>query len=79
VIEGIDAASALDDVVVFHAGTARRDDGALVTAGGRVLDVTATGPTIADARRRAYEAAARITWPGVQHRTDIAAAAAARV
>jgi phosphoribosylamine---glycine ligase len=78
VIEGIDDASALDDVVVFHAGTARRGDGALVTAGGRVLDVTATGSTIADARRQAYEAASRITWPGVQHRTDIAAAAAAR-
>ena len=48
VIEGLDAANALPGVTVFHAGTARRDDGAIVTAGGRVLDVTALG---ADARR----------------------------
>ena len=76
VIEGLDAAAADPDVVVFHAGTRRRDDGALVTAGGRVLAVTARGPSIADARSRAYDAAARVTWPGVQLRHDIARAAA---
>jgi phosphoribosylamine--glycine ligase len=61
--------------MVFHAGTARDPDGTLVTAGGRVLDVTAVGPTISEARRRAYDAAAAITWSGVQYRHDIAAAA----
>ena len=71
VITGLDAASNTDGVVVFHAGTARRDDGALVTAGGRVLDVTATGPT--DQRRaRVYDAVGRIGWPGMQFRRDIA-------
>ena len=58
-------------VVVFHAGVGERD-GALVTAGGRVLAVTGTGATIAEARDRAYAAAGHITWPGHHHRTDIA-------
>ena len=71
-ITGIDAAEADADVVVFHAGTARTDDGTLVTAGGRVLVVTALGDTIAEARMRAYEACARIDFEGKQHRTDIA-------
>jgi phosphoribosylamine---glycine ligase len=70
-IEGVDAAEDLPGVTVFHAGTAERD-GRLVTAGGRVLDVTAVAPTLAGARRRAYEAAARISWPGAQYRRDIA-------
>jgi phosphoribosylamine--glycine ligase len=48
----------------------------LVTAGGRVLDVTALGDDVADARRRAYEAVSLIHWPGMQYRTDIATAAA---
>jgi phosphoribosylamine--glycine ligase len=52
------------------------EPGALTTAGGRVVDVTAVAPTIAEARRRAYEAAARISWPGIQFRTDIAEEAA---
>jgi phosphoribosylamine--glycine ligase len=71
-IAGLDDAAALDDVVVFHAGTKRGSDGEVVTAGGRVLDVTAAGPTVADARRRAYEAVERISWPGAQYRRDIA-------
>jgi phosphoribosylamine---glycine ligase len=71
VIVGLDAAVS-PDVVVFHAGTARRPDGTLVTAGGRVLDVTASGANLADARQRAYEAAAKISWPGVHYRRDIA-------
>jgi phosphoribosylamine--glycine ligase len=77
-IEGLDATGALpgsDDVVVFHAGT-RRDGDALVTSGGRVLDMTAIGPTIAVARARAYAAAQRVSWPGIQYRHDIAANAA---
>jgi phosphoribosylamine---glycine ligase len=74
VIEGLDAAEQLTGVTVFHAGT-QRADGRLLTAGGRVLDVTAVAPTLPDARARAYDAAARISWPGVQYRRDIAAAA----
>jgi phosphoribosylamine--glycine ligase len=57
-------------VVVFHAGTRRRD-GEVVTAGGRVLDVTAVGTDLADARRRAYAALDRIGGEGLRWRTDI--------
>jgi phosphoribosylamine--glycine ligase len=76
VIEGIEDASGLRGVTVFCAGVASDDSGRLVTAGGRVLDVTATGATIAEARDRAYSAVDRIRWPGKQHRSDIAAEAA---
>jgi phosphoribosylamine---glycine ligase len=73
-IHGAETAAAGDDqVTVFHAGTARRDDGTLVTAGGRVLDVTARGVDVAEARSRAYTAADRITWDGQHRRDDIAA------
>ncbi|MHB1139322.1 MAG: phosphoribosylglycinamide synthetase C domain-containing protein, partial [Microthrixaceae bacterium] len=58
------------------AGVGRGEDGALVTAGGRVLDVTGTGSTLDEARRRAYEGVARISWPGMHHRADIALVAA---
>lgn len=60
-----------EDVVVFHAGTARRDDGALVAAGGRVLNVCARGRDLGEARARAYAAIARIDWPEGFHRRDI--------
>lgn len=73
VIEGVAAAEAQPGVLVFHAGTARDDAGRLRTAGGRVLNVTALGTTIAEARERAYAACAEISWPGMQHRRDIAA------
>ncbi len=59
-------------VHVFHAGTAKRD-GRVVTAGGRVLTVCAHGPTVVDARARAYEAARGLSFAGCQYRTDIAA------
>jgi phosphoribosylamine--glycine ligase len=59
------------DVVVFHAGTARRADGALIAAGGRVLNVCARGATLEDARAKAYAAVAKIGWPEGFHRTDI--------
>ncbi|HEX3406301.1 MAG TPA: phosphoribosylamine--glycine ligase [Caulobacteraceae bacterium] len=59
------------DVVVFHAGTRRRADGALVAAGGRVLNVCATGDGLETARAKAYGAIARIDWPGGFWRTDI--------
>jgi phosphoribosylamine--glycine ligase len=57
---------------VFCAGVARGDTGDLVTAGGRVLSVTATGPTVAAARDHAYRAADLISWPGLHRRSDIA-------
>jgi phosphoribosylamine--glycine ligase len=63
------------DVVVFHAGTKREADGALIAAGGRVLNVCALGPSVRAARERAYAAIARIDWPGGFHRTDIGARA----
>jgi phosphoribosylamine--glycine ligase len=65
-------------VVVFHAGTARRNDGALIAAGGRVLNVCALGVDVAEARARAYGAIERIDWPGGYHRTDIGWRALAR-
>ncbi|HEY5252331.1 MAG TPA: phosphoribosylamine--glycine ligase [Acidimicrobiales bacterium] len=72
-IEGLDRAGALPSVSVLHAGTALDPQGRLVTAGGRVLGVTATGPTIGEARSRAYGGTGLISWDGVQYRTDIAA------
>jgi phosphoribosylamine--glycine ligase len=65
-------------VEVTHAGTARRD-GEIVTAGGRVLNLTGLGPTPAAARERAYAAAETIDFDGKQMRTDIAARAVERV
>ncbi|RZJ30865.1 MAG: phosphoribosylamine--glycine ligase [Brevundimonas sp.] len=59
------------DVQVFHAGTKRRDDGQLVAAGGRVLNICARGADIAEARERAYAAIRKIDWPGGFNRTDI--------
>ena len=61
-----------DDVIVFHAGTRRDDQGRIVTAGGRVLTVVGTGPDLAAARERAYAGAAAISFPGRHYRTDIA-------
>jgi phosphoribosylamine---glycine ligase len=57
---------------VTHAGTRRRDDGAIVTSGGRVVSATAVGATLAEARERAYAIAATVHIPGAQLRTDIA-------
>jgi phosphoribosylamine--glycine ligase len=59
------------DVVVFHAGTSRKEDGTLTAAGGRVLNVCARGRDVAEARERAYAAIARIDWPGGFCRADI--------
>jgi phosphoribosylamine--glycine ligase len=72
VVEGLDAAGRGDGVVVFHAGTRLDELGRVVTNGGRVLTVTATGATIATAHERAYAAAAEISWPGLHYRRDIA-------
>jgi phosphoribosylamine--glycine ligase len=75
-ISGLEGAAELAEVT--HAGTAERD-GEIVTAGGRVLNVTGLGPTPAAARDRAYDAAGRISFAGMQIRTDIAARAVERV
>jgi phosphoribosylamine--glycine ligase len=72
VITGITDAEAIEGVTVFHAGTARDSEGRLVTKGGRVLDVTALGATLAEARDRAYQAVTRIAFPGMHYRGDIA-------
>ena len=78
VIRGLEAAARVPDVELTHAGTARRD-GDIVTAGGRVLNVTALGALPAEARDRAYEAANMISFDGMQMRTDIAERAASSV
>ena len=67
-------AEPLEGVVVFHAGTSRDADGRFLTAGGRVLAVTATADTVAEARTRAYAACAQIHFAGAVMRTDIALA-----
>jgi phosphoribosylamine--glycine ligase len=77
VIRGLDEAARVESVQVTHAGTARTD-GDVVTAGGRVLNVTGLGATAADARRRAYDGAELISFEGRQMRTDIAARAVER-
>ncbi|MGI5831035.1 MAG: phosphoribosylamine--glycine ligase [Thermoguttaceae bacterium] len=71
-ITGIEDAELIPDVKVFHAGTTLDQEGRVVTNGGRVLGVTALGETIAEAKKRAYEAVSRIHWQGVWYRKDIA-------
>jgi phosphoribosylamine---glycine ligase len=71
-ITGLDAAAEVPGVAVLHAGTRLDDTGALVSAGGRVLDVVAVAPTLTKARRAAYDAVAVIELEGSHHRTDIA-------
>jgi phosphoribosylamine--glycine ligase len=73
VIVGCETLDVEDDVHVIHAGTARDAEGRLVTAGGRVLAVTAVGADVADARAKAYEGVVSISFPGAQWRHDIAA------
>jgi phosphoribosylamine--glycine ligase len=72
-IAGLERAAELVDVFVFHAGTGVDDHDRWVTAGGRVLGVTALGRDLAAARRRAYDAVAAIRFAGEHHRGDIAA------
>jgi phosphoribosylamine---glycine ligase len=81
-IAGLDDASSLPGVTVYHAGTAPAEPGAggregmMVTAGGRVLGVTALGGSLDEARVRAYRGAAAVSWPGAHLRSDIARSAA---
>jgi phosphoribosylamine--glycine ligase len=70
IINNLDAADAMDDVTVFHAGTASQD-GATIATGGRVLGITALGRTIETAQQTAYAAVDRIDWPGGFCRRDI--------
>ncbi len=75
-LTGLDSAEATSpDAYVLHAGTTRDADGLLVSSGGRVVDVVATGATLAEARDAAYRAVAEIQLDGGHHRTDIALAA----
>lgn len=75
-IKGLVSAAEVDGVQVLHAGTARDPAGRLVTAGGRVLSVTAMGDGLAQARDRAYDALRRIRFDGMHYRSDIAREAA---
>ena len=75
-ITGI-AAAEETGAIVFQAGTAMRDE-TLLTSGGRVLNVSALGSTIAEARERAYAACEKISWEEMRYRTDIALASAKR-
>ncbi|RME68939.1 MAG: phosphoribosylamine--glycine ligase, partial [Alphaproteobacteria bacterium] len=77
VISGLDAASRHDGVEVFHAGTAARN-GAIIATGGRVLNVTALGASVAQAQTRAYRAVDAIHWPHAYCRRDIGWRAVAR-
>jgi phosphoribosylamine--glycine ligase len=79
VVEGLDEAAAVPGAWVLHAGTALDADQRVVTAGGRVLSVVGTGPTLDDARRTAYAATDRIRIRGAHHRSDVALAAATSV
>lgn len=76
IISGLEEANALLDVDVLHAGTRISDDGDVVSAGGRVLSVTAVGETLAQARERAYAGVDLISLAGSHHRRDIAQHAA---
>jgi len=71
VIEGLDSASKLKDVFIFHAGT-RWDGEHLVTDGGRVLNVVGVGPNLSRARENAYRAVEKIHFEGMHYRKDIA-------
>ena len=70
VITGLDEASKIDGVEIFHAGTVAKD-GRLLANGGRVLNVCASGKTVSEARQRAYQAVDRIKWPEGFYRSDI--------
>lgn len=72
VIAGLDAANAIDNVHVMHAGTASDEQGNITVAGGRVLAVVGLGEDLSAARAAAYAGVAEISWPGAQSRSDIA-------
>lgn len=71
IIEGVEDAKKMKDILVFHAGT-KRENGHLVTAGGRVLSVVALGETLEEAVKRVYEAINKIHFDGMFFRKDLA-------
>ncbi|MAE51428.1 MAG: phosphoribosylamine--glycine ligase [Micavibrio sp.] len=70
-IQGLSEAEEVENTIVFHAGTSKNEDGDIVSVGGRVLGITATGDNIGHARRLAYEAVERVNWPDGFCRHDI--------
>jgi len=70
VISGLDEAAADENVEIFHAGTIS-EDGTIKAVGGRVLNITARGATVGEARSRAYAAIEKINWPQGFYRKDI--------
>ena len=70
-ISGLESAKVMEDVFVFHAGTKKNADGEFITAGGRVLGVTATAKNLNAALENAYSAVGKISWDGIQFRRDI--------
>ncbi len=74
-ISGLEASERVDGAIVFHSGTEERR-GRVVTAGGRVMSVSACGASIAEARARAYDACSHVAFAGMYHRSDVAAVAA---
>src|SRR2546423_289036 len=70
-ISGLEEAARVPSVQIFHSGTARADDGSFLTAGGRVLGVTATAATLDEALARCYESASHVNWDGLHYRRDI--------
>ena len=70
-ISGVNEVNSIPNVQVFHANTKRTPEG-LVTAGGRVLNIVASGQTVAEARTLAYEAASHIHFGGIHYRRDVA-------
>ncbi len=79
VIKGLDNVKSMKDVYVFHAGTAYNDSNEIVTSGGRVLGITATGKDIKEAREKAYSAIKLIHFDGMHYRKDIAVKALKRI
>jgi phosphoribosylamine---glycine ligase len=71
IIYGLDLAKRYENVEIFHAGTAKEERGHFITAGGRVLGVTAAGEDLSEAISLAYEAVNDISWNGMQYRRDI--------
>jgi phosphoribosylamine--glycine ligase len=71
VIHGLEEANEQENTVVFHAGTAKNENGEFITSGGRVLGVTASAETLDEALKRAYLAVDKINWKGMQFRRDI--------
>jgi phosphoribosylamine--glycine ligase len=77
-IDGLDAAAAFENVLVFHSGTAEAGVSRPVTAGGRVLTIVGAGDTFTSAIGRAYEAVSKVSFDGMQYRRDIGRKATSR-